>query len=260
MVPQGYPVTLESWSWISFQTYVKLIESVLPTDIEGKLPEFYADNFGADRAGKAKLRLQPLSEIYFGSGELMNTDQNLKGNQSYLYALTLIAILLLAVSAFNSLNLSTARSVKRSMEASVRKVLGATKGQLVRQFITENIVQCLISMVGAVLLFQWIKNAVSDKIGWQFEMGWTDYIWWLAGFIGLAAIIGLLAGIYPALLVSRFHPATILKGNLPGSATSGLSVRKALVVLQFVVTGSLVICSLKGRTANGFPPQQTDWL
>ena len=93
-------------------------------------------------------------------------------------------------------------------------------------------------------MFEWLKNTVGKSIGWQFEMGRPEYMLGALIFSGLAVLLGISAGLYPSLLLSRTHPVEVLKGKLPSAAALGLGVRKILVLLQFAVTGGLVLCSL----------------
>lgn len=242
-VPYGYPVTLQSWGWVSFQTYVLLKPGTSPKQLETKLPQFLVDNMGADRAQSSTLNLQPLSDIYFHSGSLMNTDDNRQGNLPYVKGLSVIAFLILLVAAFNFMNITIARSVGRGKEVGVRKVLGALPGSLVRQFLGEAILLTVLSLSIAVVLLSISSNHIIRWLEWDIAVNWQDFLPMIPFFLVLTLIAGGVAGLYPAFILSKFRPTGVLKGEIK-TGNQGNAIRKVLVVAQFVIMTSLTVGSL----------------
>lgn len=237
-VPAGYPVTLDSWGWISFHNYLLLREGVQPDDLVAKLPAFFKAHVSPDRAARAELKLQSLRDIYFESGQMMNTDHQKHGNRVYTNGLLAIAFLILAIAVLNFMNISTGRAVRRAKEVGLRKVLGARKGALISQFLGEGMVLALVSMgigFGLYLVFQ---PAIARYLGWEMPGGGGNMVF-LPALVVISLLAGLAASSYPALVLARFKPILALKGVLK-TGSQGLNIRRVLVVFQFVVTIGLI--------------------
>ncbi|MBK7870003.1 MAG: ABC transporter permease [Saprospiraceae bacterium] len=250
-VPYGYPVTLESWTWISFQTYLLLKEGASIAQLETKFPKFISDNMGPDRVKTSVLHTQPLKDIYFHSGHLMNTDANRQGNFAYVKGLSLVAFLILLVAAFNFMNITIARSVNRGREVRVRKVLGAMPIALFRQFLGEAVLLATFSLALAMVLLALGKDYLLQWLAWDMRIEMTDFVPLIPVLIGLAIVAGGLTGLYPAFLLSRFKPTRVLKGEIK-TGYSGIVIRKALVVAQFVIMTGLAVGSLAVKQQMDF--------
>ncbi len=242
-VPHGYPVTLESWGWISFPTYILLKDGINPLEFEPQLSEFCQRRVYVDRPVRSSFGLQPLSEIYFKSSDLMNGEEFRKGSLTYTYGLLIIALLILLVAGFNFMNIRTAQSIKRAREVGVRKVLGALQPQLMTQFIGEAILISMLSLIIAVLAFEAFGFVLLKYLDVDLSYGVTEYLTVLPVLAALAIAIGLLSSVYPAAVLSRFQPIRVLKGAVKSTRTD-LNVKKGLVVFQFSITVGLIICSL----------------
>lgn len=242
-VPFGYPVNLQSWGWISFHTYLLLQEGVNPLAFNDKLAEAAKTHIYADRPVASEFRLQALSDIYFHSNDLKNTDIQKKGNLLYTYGLVSIAFLILLIAGFNFMNINTARSIYRAKEVGVRKVLGAQRGNLISQFLGEALVNSLIGLCLALFIFELFRNQLLAYLEWDFTFAYSDYVKVLPVLFILAIVLGILSAIYPALLLSRFKAVSVLKGKISRDR-SEISIRKILVVCQFAITVGLIICSL----------------
>ncbi len=158
----------------------------------------------------------------------------------WIFGITGVFILLLA--CINFMNLSTARSEKRSREVGIRKSIGSNKGQLIKQFLTESLMMSMLAAVVAMaIIFISLPffNAVAEK---NIRLPWSSGLFWLA-FLGFAALTGLIAGSYPAFYLSSFQPIKVLKGNVTQGKYSALP-RKILVVGQFTVSIMLIIGTL----------------
>ncbi len=242
-VPYGYPVTLNSWGWISFHTYLLLNEANDVEAFANKMPDFISKHQGEERAGRFALRFQPLTDIYFHSGTLMNNDPCRSGNLVYIYGLSVLALLLLLIAGFNYMNIATARSIRRGKEVGVRKVLGAGKKAILQQMLIESLVVAFLSLLMAIVIFEIFKNPLSKALNLDQVPTPGDYLILLPWLLGIAAIVGLLAGLYPSTILSRFKTVDAMKGQLK-TGMAGISLRKFLIVTQFVVTAGLIAGAL----------------
>jgi len=161
------------------------------------------------------------------------------GNIAFVYVFSAVAFFILIVACINFMNLSTARSAKRAKEVGLRKVAGAQRAQLVRQFFGESIILSVISGGLSLLLlviFLPVFNSIADK---NVTLDLIQNPLVLGGLFSIVLIVGIISGTYPALLLSAFKPINVLKGNtLPG--LSGMTVRKGLVLFQFVVSITMI--------------------
>ena len=232
-VPFGYPVTLDDWGWISFHTYVLLAEGAEASRVEAKLPAFVETHFDERRAEVARLRLQPVTDIYLGRPK---HPEMAAGSRAYLYGLSGAGILMLLLACFNFANLSTVQSIRRSKEVGMRKALGAQRGELIRQYLSESVLTALFALVLALLLAELGLAAGNRWLDLQVAYSTVDA---LPAFIGIAILTGLLAGCYPAVVLSGYRPVHVFKGGSPSGLRGG-KVRDGLVVLQFAIAIVLV--------------------
>ncbi len=242
-VPYGYPVTLESWGWISFHAYVLLKEGVDPLVFDQKLVDFAARHMFNERPVRASYHLQPLSDVYFHSQDMMNSGEHKHGSLTYTYGLLSIAFLILLIAGFNFMNISTARSIRRAGEVGIRKVVGARKGQLILQFTSEALAISMISVLLALLIFEFSRIPLFNYLNWQLTFKYQDYLILIPLLVGGTFALGILSAIYPAILMSSFKPLHVLKGKIKSSAVE-MNIRKVLVVLQFTITTGLIVSSL----------------
>ncbi|MDN5199782.1 ABC transporter permease [Fulvivirgaceae bacterium BMA10] len=238
-VPFGYPVTLDDWGWISFHTYVMLSHDIDPKVLEAELPNFI-DAHWPNEQRRFKFRLQPLTDIYFGE---VKNDIIASGNRVYVYGLAVTGLLIILLAAFNFTNLSTAKSITRAKESGIRKTLGARKPSLFFQFLLEAIVMALFALFLAILVSPYLFKILRNFIGFDFQLDPSRYPALILPFFLITLIIGLMAGSYPALVMSNFNPVSVLKGNFKSSIT-GLGLRKVLVTLQFTMSLALILGSL----------------
>lgn len=242
-IPRGYPVTLQDWGWVSFYTYVLLDEQSNPTELETKFPEFLTSHMGEQVGGNRLLHLQPLDEIYLNP-DLQNANVDLlTGNINYVYAMSVVALFLLIIAFFNFVNLTTAHSIRRSKEVGVRKSLGANKVNLVVQFLGESILITFLSTIFALLLTKPFLKIVSSYLGVDLVFASRDSLTVIPFFITLSLFAGTIAGLYPAIVISKFNPSKILKGQFE-KISSGINVRTVLVIGQFAIAVLLISGSL----------------
>jgi len=227
------------WTKNEFYTYVKLTGGSDPLIFEEQIQSLanQLDEPGWDYA----YFLQRISDIHLHSnlgGELKQP-----GDPTNLLIFSIIGSFVFFIACFNFVNLSTARSLKRATEVGIRKVVGATRRQLVLQFMAESVLVISIAVILAVGLTILIFPTYRNMVGIPFEgRDILKPVYFI--FLGaLALTAGLGAGSYPAFFMARFDPEKIIKGVMP-SGVKGLGVRKALITLQFVVAILLLICTL----------------
>ena len=227
-----------------FYTYLRLRPDADVAQFTRKLPAFVDKYAGKDlkAAGfNKRLFLTPVTTLHLYS-QLRNVVTPTSG-ATYLYLLASIALFTLLIACVNFMNLSTARAVKRAGEVGVRKVLGAGQGALIRQFLGESMILSLASLVfavGLVLLTLSLFNQLTEK---QLSVADLFDLELILTFFGLAILTGLLAGSYPAFYLSRFNPVQVLKGRFV-NGWSATTLRKGLVVFQFVIAVSLILATL----------------
>ena len=238
-VPHGYPVTLESWGWISFHTYVLLKPKQNARALENLLPGLVKSHWTEERAKKFKLQLQPLADIYFGD---VRHDQVASGNKTDLYVLAGAGLLIMVVAIFNFANLFTVISISRAKEVGVRKVLGANKKTIAGHLSGEAVLLVISSLaVSIALLPLW-----SYFLPWQSTFRFVPaatLIVIIGVLLLIAGITGLLSGIYPSRLLISYDFQKLLKGAFK-VGKAGLVIRRSMLFSQFVVSIALVICVL----------------
>lgn len=230
-----------SWASLDFLTYVKLRPDADPSVLEAALPAFVDQHQPAASGTQMALSLQPLRDIYLHSDLLFEVGPT--GSADTVYILGFIALFILVIAWVNYINLSTARAMERAREIGVRKVVGARKTQLIGQFLLESLLLNLIAGVLAVTLVQGGLPLFNQLTGAQLQLDLVrDVGFWLA-FISVFGLGALLAGLYPAFVLSSFRPMLVLKGTF-ARARQGLMLRKGLVVFQFVATVVLIAGTL----------------
>ncbi|HZI54480.1 MAG TPA: ABC transporter permease [Chitinophagaceae bacterium] len=239
---------MQSWNWQQFFTYIKVKPATNIEHLEDKFQAAVKKEVEPNmrRTGFTYVPFfQPLKDIHLRSSDFVY-DNAKRGNATYVKGLTIIAIFVLLIACFNFINLATARSIRRAKEIGVRKVAGAAKSQLVLQFTGETILLSLIAVIIAafatMLIVPYLNNFTGKNISFN---PFQNPV--LTGLLFCSAIIiGMLAGIYPALVMSGFQPIRVLKGLKPGSGNKGSLpvLRHGLVVVQFALSALLIVCAL----------------
>ena len=232
---------LDDWEYHrNLYTYIRLRENVSPGDFEAKLPAFLERHAGDQyREAGISIRpsLQPLVDIHLYSN--MESEHEPNGDIRYVALFMAIAFLILIIAGINFINLATARSEMRAREVGVRKVLGANRIQLFRQFLGESVLMAGLAAIVAVILVHLALPAVNEIAGKQLALPLTDWMVLAALALG-TTVIGMAAGSYPAAYLSGFLPAEVMKGS-PESGKKGLGMRQALVVIQFSMSIFLLV-------------------
>lgn len=228
-----------STSW----TYFRLREGYTLESLTGYLAEAAADHYEIDSDERKEFSVQKMTKI---------TPGPLYGNQIgagmpsfFIIGLGVLALLIIICATFNYTNLSAARALTRTKEVGVRKVMGARKSQLTIQFIVESILVSVLSLIVAIGLLQLLIPAfeglqMSSILDWELKMDFKAYL----QFFGFSVLLGLITGIFPALYLSSFKPIQAMKKTLTNSKLSRVSMRKALIVSQFVISIVLIVSSV----------------
>ena len=243
---------LQNWGSSNFKTYLLLKEGTDLANLEQKIQSTFKKNFESvlrDFVGTtwdefmaggnyARMAIMPLKDIHLRSDKMGEAAAN--GDIRYLYIFGIIGLFILLIASINFVNLSTARSVNRAKEVGVRKVVGALRNHLVKQFLSES---TLIAFLGLLLAYGLLHlclpyfNNIAAK-----SFTFADFYQpsFIATILGIALSVGLLSGLYPALYLSSFQPIKVLKGSLVGQKNKSL-FRNSLVVFQFFITTLLIV-------------------
>jgi len=223
-----------------------LSEGVDRQTFEDKLPALIDRHMGETKSGApmsdgTKLYLWPLADIHLYSN--LDTEIEANGDIAYVYIYLAVALFILLIACINFMNLSTARSSLRSMEVGLRKVMGADKSNLIRQFMGESFMLTTISMLLALVIVYFFLPVFSDFTEKQLSLNLIQNPEFLIGIAGLILIVGLISGSYPALFLSGFQPGKVLKGAFKAGKNHE-RFRSVLVVGQFAVSVVLIVAVL----------------
>lgn len=239
-----------SWTNRMTKTYLLLEPNVTPEHILAQLPDFLRRHIDSDRYNMEDGALQALTDIHLRSD--LRAEFQLGGNLAYLYLFSALAGFILLIACVNFMNLATARSQQRASEVGMRKVLGAFRPQLVRQFLGEAVLYSLLALGLALILLEGMRPVFNQLSGQSIGWDWATQAPLLLLFLAVALGVGLLAGSYPAFFLSAFQPITVLKAG-GARGVHGTALRKGLVVFQFVIS-----IGLMASTVLVF--QQTNYL
>ena len=242
------------WIYPDYYTYILLSPAANPKAFEAKLSAFIKSDIneiskgtnssptqGKSNLSNILLTLQPLRDIHLYSN--LSEEISNGGNSNMVWYLGIIAMLILIIAYINYVNLSTAKVIERAKEVGIRKVLGSQRLQLIIQFLFESLILNLISITLALFVVQlsmpWFSNLCGVQISFTL---WRDYFF-LTGFAGFILMGIILSALYPALILSNYKPVQILKGKFLNT-TQSITLRKGLVVFQFIATISFLVGTL----------------
>jgi putative ABC transport system permease protein len=238
--PKGHPF-LNDFISNNFWTYILLQEDTDPQILENKFPDFI-EKYGGKRLKFYGISLEyflmPLTDIHLHTP--LSGGRTGIGSILYIYIFAFIAVIILIIACINFMNLATARSAKRAQEVGMRKVLGAVKGELVRQFLWESFLYSVSALVLAFVLVELGLPAMSSLAGYEISINFSKIQWLIPVILGLAIFVGFMAGSYPAFFLAAFQPAQVLKGSVK-RGTKNPFIRGILVVMQFSISAALII-------------------
>lgn len=237
-----------NWGNNSFGTYILAKEPLDIKKMESQFPAFVDRHMGAQADANeplpsvwTNLFLQKLTDIHLHSH--LDSEEESNGSISNVYMMGVIGLFIVLIACFNFVNLSTARASRRAKEVGLRKVVGAFKSQLINQYLSESILIAMLALVLSIgfsyLAIRWLNDFTGKSMTLDLVNHWNLTL----TLIVFATVVGLLAGIYPAFVISGFKPALILKGQF-GSIKGKGALRKGLVVSQFAISIILIIATL----------------
>jgi len=252
------PNILNTWTSVNTYTYFKLRDGKTAADLKQRF-YYWLDNESpfiemAQSAGMPetmkvtdfnKSNIMPLEDIHlYARRDAGNMgDLSPMGDMTMIYTFTTVAGLVLLIASINFMNLSTAKAAKRAREVALRKVMGASRKQVALQFLGEAVAIAALGFLFALVGVELLLPLYSEAIGRELELNLIGDLPLLGSLVGVAVLIGLISGSYPASFLSRFLPARILKANQSSDSEGKGSFRGALVVFQFAVSIGLAVCT-----------------
>jgi putative ABC transport system permease protein len=257
---EGYPM-LNVWGAMGVYTYLLLSEQAKPLEVEKKLEAVVERHLGErlrSLGGSLSLHLQPITSVHLHSDFDGATGE---GDIVYVRMFSVIGLFILLIACINFINLSTARGVNRAREVSIRKAFGASRSDLIRQFLGESVAYSTLSLALAVILAHVALPFFNTVAGRQLAMGYLSKPWFIPGLIGLSLFVAVVAGSYPAFFLSSFEPSRALRDEQVAGISRG-HLRRILVVVQFTIAVSLALgtvmvhrqLSFMRNTDLGFDP------
>ena len=233
---------MNNWLGQTVYTYVLLRKPEQAAAVDQKLAAF-TERYMPDRTDRYVFYLQPLNEVYLNSSDIRYLRGGKYGSAGFLETFSIVAFLILLIACFNYVNITTARSLQRAKEVGVKKVLGAYRGQLVRQFLTETLGLCLLAGMFALLaahlllpqLNQWFEKDIPRNLLLSSAN---------LGFLTAVLVLtGLASGLFPSLLLTRFRPVQVLRSTIK-LAPGGSLPRQVLTTLQLAISIGLIAGTL----------------
>ncbi len=239
-INKEYEEWLETWQSNDYQTYIQIFNNIGRHDFENKFPVPHKKYSGKD--WNVDIYLQPLKDIHLKGH--MNGELEANSDIRYIYLFLVIALLILLIACLNYMNLSTARSAKRSREIGVRKVVGAVRASLIRQFIGESIVLSFIALSVSIIIVKLVLPGFSAFVERDLSFNFYSNLELILSLICTVVTVGIVSGIYPAFFLSSIKPASVIKSTSGKSVKTKLSLRNSLVVFQFIISIVLIFCTI----------------
>ncbi|MGD8779737.1 MAG: ABC transporter permease [Ignavibacteria bacterium] len=249
-----YERNINDQFWLSnnFYTFVQLREGTDYKAFEKKMRSKFLDYIGpaiqsaigvpyeemVNSGSRYEYKLMPLTDIHLNSHMQYELEPN--SDSSYVYIFSIIALSILFIAVINFMNLSTAKSAGRAREVGIRKTLGSTFNQLVKQFLSESILMSFIAVFLSIAILYILLPTFNTIANRNIEISLLDNLWLVPLAILFAIVVGVFAGSYPAFFLASFRPTAVLSGKLKKGSKSGF-LRSALVVIQFSVSIILII-------------------
>lgn len=253
---KGFERLKKDWYWLSCYTYVKLQDTVNVNNLATRFNE-YAENERSKSSNEEDLntegyftsKFEPVSDVHFNTNLQYDSPSNI--DITYLYIFGIIAAFILLTASINYINIATARSLKRAKEIGMRKVMGASKHQLVFQYISESIIITTISFILAMSLVEFLMPQFNQLVGKNLTLVGSIFsgegIFFGIILITMILILALVGGSFPAFVLTSFNPASVLKGNYFIASRFGKQqfsaglMRRFLVTVQYVVSIGMII-------------------
>jgi putative ABC transport system permease protein len=256
----------EIWLILNVETYIRLPEKYPADSLEAKfvllmdkyvipqvqqflrIKETNYKEFEAS-GNKYQYVLQPLSDMHLDSEFRLGYEQGT--SKVYVYFFSIVAVFLLFIACINFMNLSTAKYSYRSKEVGIKKVVGSSRRQLIRQFLAESMIITVIAVVIALTMVELLLPSFGQFTGKYLEIGYLNHWYAIPSLVALTLIIGILSGSYPAFYLSSFKPAEIIQSKIHNGSAK-IQLRSILVVVQFTITIILLISTFIVSSQNKF--------
>ena len=243
LVPEHFtdqPWVMQQWGSATVRTYVQLRDGTDPAIFDQAMPALL-DKFRTDTADRKASEVSRLSLLNIQDIHMKGADP--EGNMTAVVTFSAIAGLILIIAGINFTNLSTARSLQRAREIGMRKVLGAQRSQIISQFLLEAISVAFLALLVAFTLVEVCLPLYREFIGREIVLDYFGDGLLIPGALAITLLVGIIGGLYPAIVLSSFKPSEALKANSAGSAGGKGKIRSGLVVVQFAISMALMICT-----------------
>jgi putative ABC transport system permease protein len=228
------------WGSFSIRTYLQLAENTDIVVFQEKMKEMY-DKYMAQSLKELNWHveyfLEPLTDIYLKS-EIKGASRS--GDIKYVYIFSVVAFFMLLIASINYMNLATTRSIYRSREVGMRKIVGSQRWPLIIQFLCESVILTLIALIISIVIIILLFPTYNQITGKLFDINYLFNAKVILTLIAIVIFVGLLGGSYPAFYLSRFNPVSVIKKEI-GARRSNFRIRKILVVVQFAISCALII-------------------
>ncbi len=228
------------WRNNNFHNFIVLKEGADPLQVEEKFPQLLNNHITDMNGQNFEDWLADGNRWEYHLFSLKKVYLDLRGNGIYTLGFGIVAIFLLIIACINYMNLSTAKSAQRAKEVGVRKAIGAFRSHLIRQFIGESVVMSFLSLIIGMGIVEACLPFLSSFVAKDLEINYFDNLFVLPVLLGLGLVIGVISGLYPALVLSSYQPIKVLKGII-NKKGNGLNLRNTLVFLQFIISIALII-------------------
>ncbi|MCL7988092.1 ABC transporter permease [Sphingobacterium sp. lm-10] len=245
---QSWSEVFDTWEYVDFYTYLLLPEDYEIQKLEKQLPDFIARHH-ASQEGKYSIHLEPMLGAYLNSKA--DRQPGPVGSMQNIYIFVVIGAFILCIACVNFMNLATSRSMERAKEVGVRKVVGASRKDLVLQFMSESLLLVLFASISGVILVLCLFPFMSMFVGKNFDLSSLFNLTTLIFFIVIVSTTALVAASYPAFVLANFKPVKVFKGS-SGATSGSVWLRKGLVVFQFglsiaLIAGTYIVFSQLGH-------------
>lgn len=235
-----------NWGGWQLYTYITLNENVAPEVVETRLneeiiPKYVATIFDQFNI-QIKYELINIKDIHLYSD--FQREPTALGNIDYIYIFLAVALFLVLIACINYMNLATARSMRRSLEVGIRKVMGALRGALIRQFIVESILITFTAFIISILLLFLVVPIINTQLGTNLEISMLASGKIIGIILGILFFTGVISGSYPAFYLSSFSPIRAIKGNSGSKRSGNVWIRRVLVGLQFTISMFMLVGTL----------------
>mgnify|MGYP000968204022 FL=1 len=241
--PRTRPMVTSLFTFATFNYVVVKKEANIP-ELQKKVDLLVEKHMGEgmrEYGGKFSITLQPLSAIHLHSHLLHELGQ--QGDISRVYIFSAIAVLILIIACINFVNLSTARSSKRALETGIRKVFGANRSMLIKQFLGESVLVSILSLLMAIFFIKIMLPSFNNIAGTNFSFGLIGNPGFLAFLSLITLLVGFTAGIYPAFFLSSFDPGRVIKSDFRNFGSKS-GFRNVMVTLQFIISVFLIFSTI----------------